>query len=73
MVRPNPTLFANRLHTFYAEGVERVAEIKNTATEQTEVVLIPLRELPQLLRSGAIDHALVVAALWRYLYERLQR
>jgi 8-oxo-dGTP pyrophosphatase MutT (NUDIX family) len=72
-INPNPALFSNRLHTFYAEGVERVAEIQNTSTEHTAAVLIPLRELPQRLQSGEIDHALVAAALWRYLHERTDR
>jgi 8-oxo-dGTP pyrophosphatase MutT (NUDIX family) len=69
-VNPNPALFANSLHTFFAEGVERVADIQNTSTEHTAVVLVPLRQLAERLRSGEIDHGLVAAALWRYLHER---
>ena len=69
VLNPNPALFSNRLHTFYAHGVERVTDIQNTSTEHTAVVLVPLRDLPRLLRSGEIDHALVAAALWRYLHE----
>lgn len=66
---PNPALFANRLHAFYAPGVERVAEIRNTATEVTETVLVPIGDLRGLLRDGTIDHALVAATLWRFLDE----
>ena len=72
-VNPNPALFSNCLHTFYAEGVERVAEIQNTSTEHTALVLVPLRDLPGRLQSGEIDHALVAAALWRYLHEHAGR
>ena len=68
-LRPNPALFTNRLHSFYALGVERVTEIKQTATEYTEVELVELERLPDLLRSGAIDHALDTALLWRFLHE----
>lgn len=65
---PNPALFPNRLHTFLAPNAKRVAEINNTSTEQTEVQLIPMEQLPEFLVSGEIDHALVVATLWRLLY-----
>jgi 8-oxo-dGTP pyrophosphatase MutT (NUDIX family) len=70
VLRPNPALFANRLHTFYAEGAEKTSEIANTGTERTTVELVPLPNLPAMLRSGEIDHALPTAALWRFLYER---
>jgi hypothetical protein len=43
-----------------------VAEIQNSATEETVVELLPLAELPALLRGGGIDHALVVAALYAF-------
>ena len=42
-------------------------------TEQTEVVLVPARQLPELMLRGDIDHALVVATLWRYLHEYAPR
>jgi 8-oxo-dGTP pyrophosphatase MutT (NUDIX family) len=65
-VNPNPALFGNRVHTFLARGVTPKAEIRNASTEETAVVLVPRREIPALLRSEAIDHALVVAALFRF-------
>lgn len=66
---PNPALFANGLHSFWLPDVERVAEIQNTPTEQTEVVLVPAGELRGLLRDATIDHALIAATLWRFLDE----
>lgn len=66
-VNPNPALFANRLYAYCALGVERADEIRNTVTEQTEVVLVPRVELASLLRAGRIDHALVALTLWRFL------
>jgi len=65
-INPNPALFANRCHMQVAQGCVRVAEIQNSATEETIVELLPLAALPDLLRSGGIDHALVVAALYAY-------
>jgi 8-oxo-dGTP pyrophosphatase MutT (NUDIX family) len=70
-MNPNPALFSNRLHSFYARGVERIADVQNTGTELTEVVLVPVRELRGLLRDNRIDHTLVAATLWRYLCESL--
>ena len=65
-INPNPALFANRCHMQVAEGCVPVAEIQNSATEETIVELLPRAALPDLLRSGGIDHALVVAALYAY-------
>jgi ADP-ribose pyrophosphatase len=67
IVNPNPALFPNRLHSFYTTGVELKGAVQNTATELTEVVLVPVADLEELLLRGEIDHALVAATLWRYL------
>ena len=65
---PNPALFTNRVHTFWARGVRRVAEIQNHGEEETDVELVPLAELDRRVREGAIQHALVIAALhWFHL------
>jgi 8-oxo-dGTP pyrophosphatase MutT (NUDIX family) len=66
-VNPNPALFANRLHSFFATDVEPERSVQNTTTEFTEPVLVPVRELEGLLLDGQIEHALVAATLWRYL------
>jgi 8-oxo-dGTP pyrophosphatase MutT (NUDIX family) len=65
-INPNPALFANRCHMQVAQDCERVAEVQNSATEETIVELLPLAALPKTLRSGGIDHALVVAALYAF-------
>ena len=70
VVNPNPALFANRLHSFYATEAKLEGSIQNTGSEVTEVVLVPVSDLESLLVSGEIDHALVVATLWRYLRAR---
>ncbi|HVS23086.1 MAG TPA: NUDIX hydrolase [Gammaproteobacteria bacterium] len=69
VVNPNPALFANRLYAFLATDVVPERAIKNDRTEQTEVELVPTRALSKLLLDGTIDHALVIATLWRYLHE----
>lgn len=65
-INPNPALFANRVHMVVALDCEREGEIQNTSTEHTSVELLPLAELPDVLRAGGIDHALVVAALYAF-------
>jgi ADP-ribose pyrophosphatase len=71
-LNPNPALFDNRIHTYLAEEVERVAEIANGPLEETVVELVPVRDVPERVRRGEIDHALVVAALhwWSLARER---
>ncbi len=68
-LNPNPALFGNRVHTFVARGCRRVAEVKNSAMEETHVELVPLSEIRAQVREGHIDHALVVAALYRFELE----
>ena len=65
-VNPNPAVFGNRCFSFVVRGVEEVATIQNSATEETVVERVPAADLPLLLTGGAIDHALVVAALHWY-------
>lgn len=65
---PNPAIFSNKLHTYFAPGAVKVADVSNTSTEHTEVQLIPLEQIVDMLVSGEIDHALVAATLWRLLY-----
>jgi 8-oxo-dGTP pyrophosphatase MutT (NUDIX family) len=67
VVNPNPALFAHRLHAFFATDVELERDIQNTGSEVTEVLLVPIADLEELLLAGEIDHALVAGALWRYL------
>ena len=67
---PNPAIFGNRVFSYLGLGARRVGEIANDGTEETFVELVPEARLPELLRSGGVDHALVLAAfLFRKLHE----
>ena len=67
-VNPNPALFDNRVHTFWARDVRRVAAIANHGEEETAVELVPLADLDRRVAAGDIEHALVIAALhWFHL------
>ncbi|MBM4340460.1 MAG: NUDIX hydrolase [Deltaproteobacteria bacterium] len=65
-VNPNPAIFNNRCHTFLAKNVKKIREPKPDQTEDIEVVLIPLAEIPGLIRKGTIDHAIVITAFAHY-------
>ena len=67
-VHPNPAIQGNRLHTFVARGVESRHETHFDTTEETEVELVPLAEIPALVGAGLISHALVISAF--YLFDR---
>ena len=70
IVNPNPALFGNRLFSFVAENVVPAQAVQNFGTEETEPVRVPIADVVKMLVSGEIDHALVAATLWRYLYQR---
>jgi 8-oxo-dGTP pyrophosphatase MutT (NUDIX family) len=69
VVNPNPALFSNRLYAYLATDVVPERAIENIGVEQTEVLLVPARDLPKLMLDGTIDHALVQTTLWRCLHE----
>ena len=70
-VDPNPAFLTNRCTTFLAEGLERVGEPPGDGEEEIQLESATVEELPGLVESGAIRHALVVAAF--YLFERRRR
>jgi ADP-ribose pyrophosphatase len=67
VIHPNPAIQSNRCHTFLARNVELAGPVAFDTTEETEVVLVPLDEVPELIREGAISHALVVVAFHHLL------
>lgn len=61
-VTPNPAIMNNRCHTVLVQDAARVADPCLESNEEIAVRLEPLARVPGLVRSGAIAHALVVAA-----------
>lgn len=68
--RPNPAFLNNHCYTFLATGCERVAEPRLDGTESVRVRLEPASRLPELLATGRIDHAIILAALGFELLRR---
>lgn len=69
VVNPNPAIFSNRCYTFIARNVKKVRNPMPDQTEDIEVALIPLSKIPELIRKGKIDHAIVIAAFYLYFLQ----
>ncbi len=70
-IHPNPAIQGNRCHSFLARNVEKRFEPSFDTTEETEVFLAPLADIPDLIRQGQITHALVVVAFhWHDLLSK---
>jgi 8-oxo-dGTP pyrophosphatase MutT (NUDIX family) len=66
---PNPAVFNNRCYTFVARNVMKVRDPMPDQTEDIETVLIPLTDIPELIRKGKIDHSIVISAFYWYLLQ----
>ena len=64
-VFPNPAIQGNKTHMFVAKGAEKHCETAFDSTEETEVVLVPLAKVPELIAHSYISHALVICAFQR--------
>ena len=63
-VHPNPAIQPNFCYSFLARNAHKVAEPHHNedSSEETEVVTVPLKDIPMLIAAGKITHALVIAA-----------
>ena len=64
--RPNPAILNNWCYSYLAEDVSEVADTELDETEDIEVVLADLDKIPEIIRSGDIDHSLVLSAFYYY-------
>lgn len=67
-VAPNPAILNNRCYTYLALDVRPRFDQRLDATEHVAVRLVDPEEVPQLIASGRMPHALVVAAF--YFFEQ---
>ncbi len=66
MVDPNPAFLSNRCDTFLALNARRVAEPQFDGSEDIVVSEHPISDVPHLIQSGQITHAIVIAAFYHY-------
>lgn len=69
-VAPNPAIQNNRLHSYLALGAEPTAGQRLDGNEVLALDLVPLSEVHAMLRSGRIDHALVINAFAHLAFEQ---
>jgi 8-oxo-dGTP pyrophosphatase MutT (NUDIX family) len=67
VVEPNPALQGNKCFTYLARNARLVGPTAFDDLEDLEVALVRTVDLPELLDSGQVTHALVVSALETYL------
>lgn len=72
-VAPNPAFLTNRCHTFLALNATKVGPTQFDGAEDIMVEEIDGSEVPALISSGRITHALVVAAFYHYHQYRHHR
>lgn len=60
---PQPAVLNNIGLTYFAKGVKKVTEPDLDAAEDIEVCLIDLQRIPEMIRSGEINHGQTVMAL----------
>lgn len=63
-VYPNPAIQSNRQHYVLATGCRQVAELKLDHAEDIVVRLVPLAEIPDLIRTGKIMHGIVIGGFY---------
>ena len=70
-VHPNPAIQNNQLHYVLATNCRKVAEPAMDDAEDINVRLVPLADIPVMIRSGEINHSLVIEAFyWLGLYRQ---
>ncbi|MEI8063297.1 MAG: NUDIX hydrolase [Verrucomicrobiota bacterium] len=63
-VSPNPAIQNNRQHYLLATGCRQVADLKLDHAEDIGVRLVPLAEIPDLIRTGKISHGIVIGGFY---------
>ena len=65
-VDANPAFMTNSCATYLALNCQKVSEQDLDPFEEIDVKLVPLADIPNLIREGKITHSLVVAAFHLY-------
>ena len=69
-IHPNPAIQNNICYGFVARGLEKVSGQDLDPAEEIEVELIPLSELPDLIRAGEVTHSLMLSVFLHFLLSR---
>ncbi len=61
---PNPAIQKNLCYTFLAENASLTGSQTLDSTEEIEVFTTQLHQIPDMIKSGSITHALVITAFY---------
>lgn len=67
-VCPNPALQGNICYTVFVDNAVKTSDTAMDEFEDIETILIPVREVRQLVKDGKIRHGLVLNALMFYFF-----
>ncbi|MSR64621.1 MAG: NUDIX hydrolase [Verrucomicrobiae bacterium] len=63
-VHPNPAFQSNICHTILIRNAHKTSETEFDSGEDIAVHLVPLKEIPDMIREGKITHSLVILAFY---------
>jgi len=61
----NPAIQNNRCHTFLATGLTHTQQPQWDRHEEMEIVTFPVQDVMDMVYSGRINHAIIIAALMK--------
>lgn len=67
---PNPAFLNNQLHTYLALNAHKIGLPQLDGSEEIEIELVDLASIPELVLSGQINHALVIAAFYFFEHHK---
>jgi len=65
-IEPNPAIQSNRCALWLASGLRHVSKPLGDGEEEISLELVPIGDVPALIRDGVIRHSLVIAAFYFY-------
>ena len=66
-VFPNSAIMSNRCHFLFVEEVEKTSVTSFDPNEELETVLVPLSEIKDLVKKGAITHSIALNGIFHLL------
>jgi len=68
-VHANPAILNNICYTYLAKDVYPAGKQDLDDSEDIEILIKPLAEIPRLIKEGEITHSLILAAFYRFYME----
>lgn len=63
-ITPNPAFNTNHVHPYLFKNVQKVAGQNLDPTEEIEILLIPLKDIPELIKKGEINHLFSIGSFY---------